>query len=81
MGHFWAKLEKIGKKLPNLAEPDFCQYIHQIIIVIEHYGSFHSENQACPMTRLGECAQKAIFCTKLPNCDQKMAKFDRTRLY
>ena len=64
----------LTKKLPNLAEPDFCQHIHYVIIVIEHYGSFHSKNRANHMTRLGGMCPKGHFWSKMAKFEPQMTK-------
>ena len=70
-GQIWTKN---GQKWPNLAEPDFSQHIHQVIIVIEHCGSLYRKNQANLMTSFGEMSPKGHFWPKMAKFGPKMVK-------
>ena len=71
----------LTQKWPNLAEPDFCQHIHQVIIVIEHYGSFHSENQANLMNGFLSNGPKGHFWAKMAKFGPKVAKMTKTGFF
>ena len=73
---------KKWKKWPKFAEPDFCQHIQQvIIIVVDRNCSFYSKKQANVMERLGEIGEKGHFWPKMTKFGQKMAKMAKTRIF
>ena len=57
MGVFGKKTRNFGQKWPKLAEPEFSQYVHEVIPVEDPKCSFYNKNWGKRARRLGEIGQ------------------------
>ena len=61
MGVFGKKTRNFGQKWPKLAEPEFSQYVHEVIPVEDPKFSLYNKNCEKRAHRLGEIGQNAHF--------------------